>query len=199
IVAAVSDGTAHASDVIVPEMIPGNNPADAVKGTIDDAKKLLADAGFPDGKGFPQFSITASANRGQPLIAQLLQQMWSEKLGLQSTINVLEENAYRSWVKARKSEPYDLMLNQWYSDYADPANWYGDLVLNDYRNSHFSNQAFTDLVKQGNAEADVAKRREIFLSANKIVEDEQPATALYNPTDLWLIKPNVKGLGHEGV
>src|SRR5262249_43094983 len=91
------------------------------------------------------------------------------------------------------------MLNQWYSDYADPANWYSDLLLNDYRNSHFSNQAFTDLVKQGNAEADVAKRREIFLSANKIVEDEQPATALYNPTDLWLIKPNVKGLGHESV
>lgn len=199
IVAAVSDDTAHPTDVVVPELIPGSNPADAVKGTVDDAKKLLVDAGFSGGKGFPQFTITASANRGQPLIAQLLQQTWAEKLGIQSTINVLEENSYRSWVKARKTEPYDLMLNQWYSDYADPANWYGDLVLNDYRNSHFANDQFAELVKKGNEERDVTKRREIFLAANKILEEEQPATALYNPTDLWLIKPNVRGISHEGV
>jgi oligopeptide transport system substrate-binding protein len=199
IVAAVSDDTAHATDVVVPDMIPGSNPSDAVKGTVEDAKRLLAEAGFPGGKGFPQFAITASANRGQPLIAQLLQQMWAEKLGIQASINVLEENSYRSWVKARKTEPYDLMLNQWYSDYADPANWYGDLVVGDYRNSHFDNAAFTDLVKKGNAESDVVKRREIFLAANKILEDEQPMSALYNPTDLWLVKSRVRGLNHEGV
>lgn len=199
IVAAVSDDTAHVTDVVVPESIPGGNPADAVKGTLDDAKKLLAEAGFPGGEGFPEATLTASANRGQPLIAQLLQQTWAEKLGIHVNINVLEENAYRAWVKARKSEPYDLMLNQWYSDYADPANWYGDLVLNDYRNSHFSNGAFTDLVKKGNLESDVAKRLEIFHAANKILEDEQPMTALYNPTDLWLVKSNVRDLNHEGV
>ena len=199
VVAAVSDNTAHATAVVVPDIIPGSNAADAVKGTDADAQKLLADAGFPGGKGFPQFTLTASANRGQPLIAQLLQQMWAEKLGIQATINVLEENSYRSWVKARKSEPYDLMINQWYSDYADPANWYGDLVVQDFRNNHFSNQSFNDLVKKGNSEPDVAKRRQIFLEANKILEAEQPMTALYNPTDLWLIKPNVHGLTHEGV
>ena len=45
----------------------------------------------------------------------------------------------------------------------------------------------------------IGKRLEIFLAANKILEDEQPMTALYNPTDLWLVKPNVKGCKHEGV
>jgi oligopeptide transport system substrate-binding protein len=199
IVTAVSDDTAHPTEVVVPESIPGSNPADALKGTVEDAGKKLAEAGFPGGKGFPQFIITASANRGQPLIAQLLQQMWQERLGVTATINVLEENAYRAWVKARKTEPYDLMINQWYSDYADPSNWYGDLVVGDYRNSHFSNATFNDLVKQGNAESDVAKRVEIFRAANKILEDEQPMTSLYNPVDLWLIKPNVKGLQHVGV
>jgi oligopeptide transport system substrate-binding protein len=199
IVAAVSDDTAHATDVVVPESIPGSNPADALKGSVADAKKMLADAGFPDGKGFPEFTITASANRGQPLIAQLLQQMWQDNLGIKATINVLEENAYRSWVKARKTDPYDVMINQWYSDYSDPSNWFGDLVVGDYRNSHFSNSAFNDLVAQGNQEADVAKRVEIFHAANKILEDEHPMTALYNPVDLWLIKPNVKGLQHVGV
>jgi oligopeptide transport system substrate-binding protein len=199
VVAAVSDSTARITYTVVPESIPGSNPADAITGTPNDAKKLIADAGFPDGKGFPQFTITASANRGQPLIAQLLQQMWSEKLGIRSTINVLEENAYRAWVKARKSEPYDLMLNQWYSDYSDPANWYGDLVVSDYRNSHFSNDAFNNLVSKGNAETAVAERIAIFKEANNILEDEQPMTALYNPTDLWLVKSNLVGLSHVGV
>ncbi|MFO1060924.1 MAG: peptide ABC transporter substrate-binding protein [Dongiaceae bacterium] len=199
IVAAVSDDTAHVADTLVPELIPGSNPADAIKGTVDDARKLLADAGFPGGKGFPSFTITASANRGQPLIAQLLQQMWADNLGIQSNINVLEENAYRAWVKARKGEPYDVMLNQWYSDYADPQNWYGDLFMADYRNMHFKNADFAALVAKGATETDVAKRVEIFRQANKILEEEQPATALYNPTDLWLIKPDVANFNHEGV
>jgi len=199
IVAAVTADTGHVADVLVPELILANTSADAVKGTVDDAKKLLAEAGFPDGKGFPQFTITASANRGQPIIAQALQQMWADNLGINGTINVLEENAYRAWVKARKTEPYDLMLNQWYSDYADPTNWYGDLVISDYRNTHFQNTAFNDLVTKANAEADVNKRHALFLEANKILEVEQPYTALYNPTDLWLVKPNVVGLDHVGV
>jgi oligopeptide transport system substrate-binding protein len=199
VVAAATADTGHVADTLVPELIIAGSSADAIKGTVDDAKKLLADAGFPGGKGFPQFTLTASANRGQPIIAQALQQMWADNLGITATINVLEENAYRAWVKARKTEAYDLMLNQWYTDYADPTNWYGDLVIADYRNTHFQNAAFADLVKQANAEPDVGKRHALFLAANKILEAEQPYTALYNPTDLWLVKPNVVGLEHEGV
>ena len=199
VVAAATADTGHVADVLVPDLIIADSTADAIKGTAEDAKKLLADAGFPGGKGFPPFTLTASANRGQPIIAQALQQMWADNLGITATINVLEENAYRAWVKARKAEPYDLMLNQWYTDYADPTNWYGDLVIADYRNTHFSNAAFADLVKQANAETDVGKRHALFLQANKILETEQPYTGLYNPTDLWLVKPNVAGLEHEGV
>ncbi len=199
IVAAVSDDTANPTATVLPASIAGSNTADALKGSVDDAKKLLAEAGFPDGKGFPQFTITASANRGQPLIAQLLQQMWQDNLGVTATINVLEENAYRAWVKSRKTEPYDVMINQWYSDYSDPANWFGELFIGDYRNNHFTTPEFADLVAKGNVETDPAKRIEIFKAANKILEDAAPMIPLYNPTDLWLIKPNVKNLQHEGV
>ena len=100
--------------------------------------------------------------------------MWADNLGISRTINVLEENAYRAWVKARKTEPYDLMLNQWYSDYADPANWYGDLVDQRLPQHALPNAAFNDLVTKGNAETDVAKRHRDLLGANKILEEEQP-------------------------
>ena len=164
-----------------------------------DAQKLLADAGFPGGKGFPAFTITTAGILGRPLVAQMVQQMWADNLGIQGTINVLEANAFRAWVQQRKTEPYDIMVQGWWSDYADPANWYGDLIINDFRKSHFSNAEFAALVEKGNAEPDPAKRLEIFRAANKILEEEQPMTAYDNPTDLWLVKPNVKNLNHEGV
>ncbi|WP_119302299.1 peptide ABC transporter substrate-binding protein [Dongia deserti] len=199
IVTAVSNGTARPAVTVVPESIPGGSSGDAIQGSIEDARKLLADAGYPDGKGFPQFTIATTANRGRPLIAQLLQQMWSENLGIQSTINVLEENAFRAWVQSRKTEKYDTAIQGWWSDYADPANWYGDLVLSDYRQNHFSNAEFAALVEKGNTEPDPAKRLEFFRAANKILEEEQPMSAIQNPTDLWMVKPHVLGLKHEGV
>lgn len=199
IVTAVSDGTNRMASTIVPDSIPGGNSGDAIKGSIEEAKKLLAEAGFPDGKGFPQFTLSTTATRERPLIAQLLQQMWADNLGIEANINVLEANAFRAWVQTRKTEKYDLMINGWWSDYADPANWFGDLIMSDVRQNHFSNQAFAETVKKADAEADPAKRAEIFRSANKILEDEQPMTALQNPTDLWMVKPDVQGLAHEGV
>ena len=199
IVAAVSNDTANVALTLVPESIPGGNAADALKGSVADAQKLLADAGFPGGKGFPPFTITTAGILGRPLVAQMVQQMWADNLGIQGTINVLEANAFRAWVQQRKTEPYDIMVQGWWSDYADPANWYGDLIINDFRKSHFSNAEFAALVEKGNAEPDPAKRLEIFRAANKILEEEQPMTAYDNPTDLWLVKPNVKNLNHEGV
>ena len=199
IVAVVSDGTDHPTATVLPDSIAGSNPDDALKGNVEDAKNLLAEAGFPGGKGFPAFTITTTPTAGRPLVAQLLQQMWSENLGITANINQLEENAFRSWVASRKAEPYDAMLNGWWSDYADPANWFGDLILADYRQNHFKTPEFAALVTKGNLETDPAKRTKIFRAANKILEDEAPMSPLFNPTNLWLIKPNVKGLKHEGV
>ncbi|WP_322884574.1 peptide ABC transporter substrate-binding protein (plasmid) [Sinorhizobium medicae] len=198
IVEATSSGAALPARAVVPDSILKGSSADALKGSVADARKLLAEAGYPGGKGFPSFTITTSADRGRPLIAQILQQMWSENLGIQPTINVLEENAYRAWVETRKTEKYDTSIHGWWTDYADPANWYADLVLPDYRQNHFSNAEFAALVEKANTEQDPAKRIELFRSANKILEDEQPMTAINHPTSLWMVKPYIHALKHEG-
>ena len=89
IVDAITQGTAKVAPVLVPPDIPGNNPSDALQGSVAQAKQLLATAGFPDGKGFPTFQIMASASRSQAEIAEILQQTWSDTLGIHATITVL--------------------------------------------------------------------------------------------------------------
>lgn len=194
IVDAITQGTATVAPVLVPTDIPGNNPADAFQGSVDQAKQLLAAAGFPDGKGFPKFTIMASAARSQKQIAELLQQMWSDKLGISSQVSVLEENAYRAWIKARKTEPYEAVIEQWFSDYADPQDWHDLVWAKDYRNIHYSNPAFTKLVDQAEGELNAQKRIALFRQSNAILEKDQPCIPLYYPADLWLLKPYVTGL-----
>lgn len=195
----LTDGTSLPAPVFVPAGIAGNNPADAITGTLDDAKQLMADAGYPDGKGFPEFTITTTSARGRKEIAELLQQMWKDNLGLNVKVEVLEENAYRTWMNDRKTEPYDMAISGWYTDYEDPNNWYLEVFVNDYRNMHFTDQKYIDLVNSGAYELDAAKREAIFKQANAILESAIPAIPLYYPTDIQLRKPWLKNLGHTPV
>ncbi|KQU83901.1 hypothetical protein ASD00_33945 [Ensifer sp. Root31] len=190
----ISDGTAEAASTIVPPGIAGASDGDAIKGDVDTARELLAGAGYPSGAGFPPFTITVRDGDSQPFVAQLLQQMWSENLGINASINIMESKAFAAWVNARKSEPYDVLTSTWVSDYADPENWYGDLVTDDYRNTHFQNPEFGPLIEQAKTTTDNAKRVEAYRKANKILEDQQPMSALYRRTTLWLVKPYVTNL-----
>ncbi|MGH0332570.1 MULTISPECIES: peptide ABC transporter substrate-binding protein [Sinorhizobium] len=198
LVEASSGGGAQAAATIVPDSILRGSSEDAIRGSVKDAQKLLAEAGYPDGKGFPQITITTSSDNGRPLIAQVLQQMWSENLGIESSIDVLEENAYRAWVQSRKTDGYEMAISGWWSDYADPMNWFGDLIISDFRQNHFSNADFAALVEKANTEVNPAKRSEAFRLANKKLEDEQPMIAINHPTSLWMVKPRIDGLKHEG-
>jgi oligopeptide transport system substrate-binding protein len=199
IVDVLTEGTSEPAPLLVPEGIVGRDDSHALTGTVDDAKQLLADAGYPDGAGFPEFTITTTVARGRKELAELVQQMWKDNLGVTGTVEVLEENAYRAWVNARKDEPYDIQINAWYTDYVDPNNWYKEVFVDDYRNMHFTNEEFIDLVDQAAFELDEAKRAEHFTQADAILEREVPAIPAYYPTDIQLRKPWLQGLGHTDV
>jgi oligopeptide transport system substrate-binding protein len=199
IVDVLTDGTSEPALVLVPEGIIGRDLSHALTGTVEDAKQLLADAGYPNGEGFPEFTITTSSARGRKELAELIQQMWKDNLGVTSTVEVLEENAYRAWVTARADEPYDIGINGWFTDYVDPNNWYKEVFVDDYRNMHFTNEEFVALVEQAAYELDEEKRAELFTQADAILEREVPAIPAYYLTDIQLRKPWLQGLGHTDV
>jgi oligopeptide transport system substrate-binding protein len=176
--------------VLVPEGITGHNPAHALGEDVAKAKQLLADAGYPDGAGFPEFTITTYSKTE----AEIAQQMWQENLGVTSQVSFLDGKSFGEWERARATEPYDISYTGWYTDYEDPINWYIEALANDYRNTHYTNPEFLRLANEGANELDLEKRAQLFDQADAILEDDAPTVPLYTPTLTWLQKPYLTNL-----
>jgi oligopeptide transport system substrate-binding protein len=84
---------------LMPPNIAGHNPAAKLDGGPEDAKRLLAEAGFPNGQGFPEIELVAAQTTEYKLQAEALQQMWKNVLGVSTKITLMEQAAFlrSSW------------------------------------------------------------------------------------------------------
>ena len=116
----------------------------AFKEDVEGAKKLLAEAGFPGGKGFPKFTILYNTSEGHKRIAEYVQQKWAETLGIQVDIMNQEWGTY---LDTRFTGNFDISRAGWQGDYVDPNTfldmWITDSDLNDGK---WSNKEFDDLI-----------------------------------------------------
>ena len=87
-----------------------------------EARRLLADAGFPGGNGFPTLELMTTSRDVQRVTAECIQSMWSRVLGVQVEIRACEWTAYKA---AQQNGEYDISSSSWSGDYADPATFVG--------------------------------------------------------------------------
>lgn len=85
-----------------------------------EARRLLADAGFPKGKGFPTLELMTTSRDVQRVMGECIQSMWSRVLGVQVEIRACEWTAYKA---AQQNGEYDISSSSWSGDYADPATF----------------------------------------------------------------------------
>jgi oligopeptide transport system substrate-binding protein len=192
----------YVAESIVAPGIAGQKREHALPYDVANAKKLLAEAGFPDGKGWPaNVKLTFRSLATDRLVAQAVQGMWKEALGIDIVLEEMEERAFDQWRLARKETPFHMYFSGWGSDYEDPNNWYNLLFHSkaDWYYSHWKNAEFDRLVDQGLAELDPAKRKALYEQADKIFSQEVPFIALYHWARFDVIKPYVKGLTHYPV
>lgn len=146
------------------------------------ARKLLAEAGYPEGKGFPRMTYTFfSASGGAKLhgkVAVELQQMWRDMLGVEIELRQIERKVFYS---SQSKLDYEISTSSWIGDYND-ANTFLDLFMSTSGNNRtgWKNDRYDTLIREANQQTDLKKRAEIFRKAEAIlIAEEAPIVPLY--------------------
>ncbi|MEA2512641.1 MAG: oligopeptide transport system substrate-binding protein [Thermomicrobiales bacterium] len=179
--------------VLLPPDVPSYNPEVRLQGTIEDAKKYLADAGFANGEGFPGLQLGfAAAQENAQLVSEAIIQMWKDTLGITNAQAFAVPSDWRTRIR---TENYDMYLGQWVTDFPDPYEWHNVIFEGDAWQSKWKDQTYLDLVKAANVEVDPAKRLQMFSDAEKyMIQDQMATIPLYTVGRLWVIQPWVQNL-----
>ena len=179
IVEKFTKGGERAASSYTPPGIPGYPSPDGLGFDPDLARKLLAQAGFPDGQGFPSFEyLCDTTSRLHEQIAVELQEMWRRELGVHAQIRKLE---WKTYLRAQGELDYDLSRSSWIGDYNDP-NTFLDMFMSNNGNNRtgWSNARYDELVREANAQVDREKRAQLLQQAEiLLVREEAPIVPLY--------------------
>lgn len=161
---------------------------------LEKAKKLLADAGYPEGKGFPQFEYLTNDSGYHKSVAEYLQAAWAE-LGLTMTVNIQE---WKTVTADRRSGNFDLARNGWVYDWDDPSNMINLLETNNGNNDgKYSSKEFDSLVDQARNATDVAVHYDLLHKAEQVLLNDAAMAPVAYYNEFWLQKSNLKGTWHS--
>lgn len=161
---------------------------------LEEAKQLLADAGYPNGEGFP--SITYSTNDAgyHKVVAEYLQQAWAE-LGIDCKVEIVE---WASFTPMRRNGDYDASRNGWVGDYSDPSNML-DLLYstNGNNDGKFNNAEYDAAMDTSRTTLDAAERSEALHTAEDILMEEAGCIPVAYYNDFWLQSEKITGSWHS--
>jgi oligopeptide transport system substrate-binding protein len=178
---------------ITPPGTLGYQPPKLFDYDIEAARTLLAEAGYPNGEGWPGIEIKYNTSENHRKIAVAMQQMWKKALNIDVTIANEEWKVYLDSVTQGN---FQIARRGWIGDYVDPNNFL-DLFLTDGGNNNtgYSDLRYDKMILE---DAPKAKTREqrfaIFHAAETLLMEQMPIIPIYTYTSKHLIHPSVKGL-----
>jgi oligopeptide transport system substrate-binding protein len=174
-----------------PPGIAGFTARASVKTDFAAAKQLLAEAGFPEGRGFPKLDLLFNTNEGHRQIAEALQQMWKRNLGID--IGLYNQEA-KVWTDSMRTLNYQIGRFAWVGDYLDPSTFLDIMTTGNGNNqTGWGNAEYDRLIDAARNTADTAKRYEYYQRCEEILAEECPFAPLYFYTRNNLVRPEVKG------
>lgn len=178
---------------ITPPDTLGYNPPKLFSFDPEQARALLAEAGYPDGQGWPGLEITYNTNEDHRKIAVAVQQMWKDELGIDVSITNQEWKVYLNTVSQGE---FQVARRGWIGDYVD-ANNFLDLFLANGGNNNtgYANAEFDDIIlNQAPKAASREERYQLFFQAETMMMQEMPIIPFYTYTSKRLIHPSVSGI-----
>ena len=180
------------SQLVPPDSIPGYQSPAGLEMNIEEAKRLLAEAGYPGGQGLPAIDVLYNNEALHERIAQALGQMW-EVLGVHITYRGLERGSFGS--ERQDTHNFDIARAGWTGDYNDPTTWLNLFATGDSNNDGmFSNAAYDKLLAQASENPDPAQRLKLLTDAERLLVEEQlPVLPLYQYADGYMYDDNKIG------
>jgi oligopeptide transport system substrate-binding protein len=170
---------------------------DGITFDLERAQQLLAEAGYPGGKGLDGLSILYNTGHDHERIAQVIQNMWQKHLGVVVTLEGIEGKAFSTRLKQQN---YTIARASWFGDYHDPTTFLEKMTTHDGNNDcRWSNEKFDNLLTQAGEQSDPAARIAILQQAESILLDDAPMALIYQYVNIYLYDPErVRGLRPNG-
>ena len=159
----------------------------------DLARRLLAEAGYPGGRGMRRIELLYNRLESHHLIAQAVAKMWQDQLGIGVDLKQLERNVFSPRVE---SLDYDVARGGWIGDYVDPMTFL-DMYVTDggHNQTGFSHPEYDRLIRAAARESQPARRFDILHQAETLlVNDQLPIAPIYEYVAYFLLNPRFEGI-----
>jgi oligopeptide transport system substrate-binding protein len=159
------------------------------------AKQLLAEAGYPDGRGFPQITLMFNTGAHHAEVAQIARRCWLDHLGVDVSLEGMEVQIFRQRLNKKQ---YMIARASWIGDYNDPTTF-----VDKYRSTSEGNDAgwlnkeYDALLDQAADEADPVKRFDLIAQAEQLMNDQVPVIPVYFYNNAYLHRDHVRGIPHD--
>ena len=161
---------------------------------LEEAKKLLEEAGYPNGEGFPQIEYTTNDSGYHKVVAEYLQQAWAA-IGIDLKVNIVE---WASFTPMRRNGEFDVARNGWVGDYTDPSNILELFcTTNGNNDGKYTNADFDAAIEDSRVTTDATTRSADLHKAEDTLMNDAGCIPIAYYNDFWLQSSKITGSWHS--
>jgi ABC-type transport system substrate-binding protein len=195
IVNDVLGGINQKAESIVPPGVFGHREdSKALPYNVAEAKKLLAEAGYPGGKGFPELEMYFREQRPDiRIVAEAVASQLKENLGVNVKLRTME---WRAYLEKHNAKEIPFFHMRWAADYLDAENFLSTLLAGYGAENkiYYENPAYDALTSKADTSMDPEERKRLYAQAEDIVIGDAPFIPIYFQRDAELVNPRIKGI-----
>jgi len=184
-------GMYGATKAFVPSNTGGYESTASLEYDLEKARRLLEEAGYPNGEGLPTMTILYNTSKKHRIVATKVQNMWEKTLGVTVKLDNIE---WKTYLEQVENLDYEIARAGWIGDYNDPMTFLELWTTgNGNNNTGWSNEEYDRLIEEAKREPDRSERQRILQRAEELLLREGPIIPLVEYSNNMLLSRRVKG------